>query len=68
MAREGVTKAQLARDLGIARSSVVRKIRTDHFTPREVRRICEILDLQDPYLITTLFIWPSPDQPMNEKG
>lgn len=48
LARAGYTQAQLARELGMAESTLTRKIQHNSFTLVEAERVMQILGITNP--------------------
>lgn len=48
MAKNGYTQYQLARLLGMAESTLIRKVKRESLTLTELKRIMDILKIDDP--------------------
>ena len=48
MARCGYTQQRLAKEIGMAQSTMVRKVKKDAFTIHEANRIIDILKIENP--------------------
>lgn len=48
LAKAGYTQEQLAKALGIAESTLIRKVKNDAITMDEANKIIEILKIDDP--------------------
>lgn len=48
MAAQGITQYKLADMLGVAQSTIIRKIKNDSFTIEEAKRIIKILKIKEP--------------------
>ena len=48
MARKGYNQIKLAREIGIVRQTLARKIRNERFTTGEVEKIVQVLRITDP--------------------
>ncbi len=48
MAKNGFTQYQLARLLGMADSTLIRKVKQESFTLHEMRKMVELLNIDDP--------------------
>ncbi len=51
-----LTQQELADAIGMARSTLCRKIRQRSFKPPEIRKICDYLKIRDPREIYEIFL------------
>lgn len=56
MTAKGTTMTRLSKDLGMARSTLYRKLKAMDFLLSEVVAICKYLDISDPFLIIDIFL------------
>lgn len=56
MTEKGVTMTKMSGDLGMARSTLYRKLKAMDFLLSEVVAICKYLDISDPLLIIDIFL------------
>lgn len=48
LAAKGYTQYQLARVIGVSESTLIRKLKMESFSLREVKRIMDVLEISDP--------------------
>lgn len=56
MADAGISQNSLADAIGMARSTLNRKINSGNFTAQEIKAICRFFNLTDPLLIREIFL------------